>query len=256
MVPVHQEKYVEELLTPVLLFDCTLTDGQVERWSTHSATWQNTVYSPRVVGNSGFRIGLLADDGSDWGNRMTVTLANTDGYVTSLHRTENLKGCALLVSFAFLDPESGQIVSTPEAVFAGIGDAPEELTTSVGQINFTSRFSIQRLALPPTRIQEACPWSFPRNAAERAEAVSGGASGTYSRFYPCGYSPDQAGGCGNVDGNPIGLRRTWHVAAGRPRAGDSEIRRIPVPAINLAGAKLWLIAEVLVASGGRKSQDQ
>ena len=205
MVPVHQEKYVEELLTPVLLFDCTLTDGQVERWSTHSATWQNTVYSPRVVGNSGFRIGLLADDGSDWGNRMTVTLANTDGYVTSLHRTENLKGCALLVSFAFLDPESGQIVSTPEAVFAGIGDAPEELTTSVGQINFTSRFSIQRLALPPTRIQEACPWSFPRNAAERAEAVSGGASGTYSRFYPCGYSPDQAGGCGNVDGggNPF-----------------------------------------------------
>jgi hypothetical protein len=119
MVPVHQHKYVEELLTPVLLFDCTLADGQVERWSTHSATWQNIVYSPRVVSNSGFRIGLLADDGADWGNRMTVTLANTDGYVTNLHRTENLKGCALLVSFAFLDPESGQIVSTPEAVFTG-----------------------------------------------------------------------------------------------------------------------------------------
>ena len=205
MVPVHQHKYAEELLTPVLLFDCTLADGQVERWSTHSATWQNIAYSPRVVGNSGFSIGLLADDGSDWGNRMTVAIANTDGYVTHMHRSENLKGCKLLVSFAFLDPESGEIVSTPEAVFAGIGDAPEELTTSVGRINFISRFSLQRLALPQTRVQENCPWSFPRNAAERAEAVSGGVKGLYSRFYPCGYSADQAGGCGNRDGggNPF-----------------------------------------------------
>ena len=74
MVPVHQHKYAEELLTPVLLFDCTLPDGQVERWSTHSATLQSTSYSPRVVENGGFRIGLLADDRSDWGNRMTVEI--------------------------------------------------------------------------------------------------------------------------------------------------------------------------------------
>ena len=201
MVQVHQHKYVEELLTPVLLFDCTLADGQVERWSTHNAMWEGIAYSARVVGNSGFRIGLLADDGSDWGNRVTLALANTDGYITHLHHTGNLKGCSLLVSFAFLDPESGQIVSTPEAVFTGIGDAPEELTTSVGRINFISRFSLQRLALPQTRIQETCPWSFPRNASERAEAVSGGTKGIYSRFYPCGYSPDQTGGCGNSDGS-------------------------------------------------------
>jgi hypothetical protein len=201
MVPIHQHKYVEELLTPVLLFDCTLTDGQVERWSTHNATWQGTAYSPRVVANSGFKIGLLADDGADWGNRMSVVLANTDGYVTHLHHTENLKGCTLLVSFAFLDPESGQIQSTPEAVFTGVGDAPEELTTTSARINFISRFSLQRIALPQTRIQENCPWSFPRNAAERAEAVNGGAKGTYSRFYPCGYSADQSGGCGNLDAN-------------------------------------------------------
>ena len=201
MVPIHQHKYVEELLTPVLLFDCTLTDGSVEHWSTHSATWQGTAYSPRVVTNSEFRIGLLADDGADWGNRMSVVLANTDGYVTHLHHTENLKGCTLLASFAFLDPESGQIQSAPEAVFTGIGDAPEELTTTSARINFISRFSLQRIALPQTRIQENCPWSFPRNAVERAEAAQGGTKGIYSRFYPCGYSADQAGGCGNLDAN-------------------------------------------------------
>lgn len=206
MVPVHQHKYEEELLTPVLLFDCTLADGAIERWSTHKATWQGTAYSPRVVTNSGFSIGLLADDGVDWGNRMSVVLVNTDGYVTHLHHAENLKGCTLLVSFAFLDPESGQIQSTPEAVFSGIGDAPEELTTSSARMNFISRFSLQRLALPQTRIQEACPWAFPRNATERAEAVNGGIKGAYSRFYSCGYSADQADGCGNRDsvGNPFG----------------------------------------------------
>ncbi len=199
MVPTHQHKYVEELLTPVLLFDCTLTDGSVERWSTHSAIWQETAYIPRVITNTEFNVGLLADDGADWGNRMSVELVNTDGYITHLHHTENLKGCTLLVRFAFLDPESGQIESTPEAVFTGMGDAPEELTTISARINFTSRFSLQRIALPQTRIQEMCPWSFPRNEGERAEASNGGTKGIYSRFYPCGYSADQAGGCGNMD---------------------------------------------------------
>ncbi len=207
MVPIHQHKYVEELLTPVLLFDCTLTDGQVERWSTHSAIWQGTAYSPRVIANGEFSIGLLADDGADWGNRISVELVNTDGYVTHLHHAENLKGSTLLVRFAFLDPESGQIESTPEAVFTGIGDAPEELTTSSARINFISRFSLQRIALPQTRIQERCPWSFPRNEGERAEASNGGAKGIYSRFYHCGYSADQKGGCGNLD------------AAGKPFSG-------------------------------------
>jgi hypothetical protein len=198
MVPIDQLKYVEELLTPVLLYQCTLMDGQVEYWSTHSAAYQGVTYSPRIIENTGFEIGLLADDGADWGNRICVVLANTDGYVTQLHQTENLKGCQLLVQFAFLDPESGQIMATPQAVFTGIGDAPEQITTSTAQLNFTSRFSLQRLALPQTRIQENCPWSFPKSAAQRAEAVSGGSAGIYSRFYPCGYSADQAGGCGNL----------------------------------------------------------
>ena len=199
MVPTHQHKYAEELLTPVLLFDCTLASGQVERWSTHSATWQGAKYDARVIANGDFHIGLLADDGTDWGNRMSVVLVNSDGYVTHLHHTGNLKGCTLLARFAFLDPESGQIESTPEAVFTGVGDAPEELSTSSARLNFISRFSLQRIALPQTRIQEACPWSFPRNAPERAEAATGGTRGIYSRFYPCGYSADQTAGCGNLD---------------------------------------------------------
>ncbi len=198
MVPIDQLKYVEELPTPVLLYDCTLTDGQIEYWSTHSATYQGVTYSPRILENTGFGIGLLADDGADWGNRISLVLANTDGYVTQLHQNENLKGCQLLVRFAFLDPESAQVMATPQAVFTGIGDAPEQLTTTRAKLNFTSRFSLQRLALPQVRIQENCPWAFPQTQAQRVEAVSGGTQGLYSRFYACGYSADQQGGCGNL----------------------------------------------------------
>ncbi|MGO9240425.1 MAG: phage tail protein [Bryobacteraceae bacterium] len=198
MVPNDQLKYVEEMLTPVLLYECTLVDGQIEYWSTHSATYEGVTYSPRILENTGFEIGLLADDGADWGNRISLVLANTDAYVTQLHQDQNLKGCQLLVQFAFLDPASGQVMATPQAVFTGIGDAPEQITTTKAKLNFSSRFSLQRLAVPQVRIQENCPWSFPQNAAQRAEAVSGGSAGLYSRFYPCGYSADQAGGCGNL----------------------------------------------------------
>jgi hypothetical protein len=59
-----------------------------------------------------------------------------------------------------------------------------------------------------------------------------------------------------VCGHQSGLRRPWHVAERHPRTGDSEVRRVPVSAVNLVGAKLGLLAEILVASRGRKSKDE
>jgi hypothetical protein len=42
VVPIDQEKYAEELRTPVLLFDCALQSGAVQHWSTHSVLYQTT----------------------------------------------------------------------------------------------------------------------------------------------------------------------------------------------------------------------
>jgi hypothetical protein len=56
---------------------------------------------------------------------------------------------------------------------------------------------MQRILLPQMRVQRRCPWMFPSNAEQRAEAVAGD---RYSPFFSCGYSPDQAGGCGNTNG--------------------------------------------------------
>ena len=61
---------------------------------------------------------------------------------------------------------------------------------------------MQRTVVPNVRVERMCPWRFPTTAAQRLEAVDGGASrGKYSQFYRCGYSPDQANGAGNLDGN-------------------------------------------------------
>ncbi len=66
---------------------------------------------------------------------------------------------------------------------------------------------MQRIALPPLQVQKRCPWQFPATAEQRQESVSGGEAGRFSQFYNCGYSPDIAGGCGNLNnGSPFATR--------------------------------------------------
>src|SRR6185369_16459301 len=68
------------------------------------------------------------------------------------------------------------------------------------RITFTNRLNLQRVVLPEVRIQRRCPWVFPATADQRLEALNGGAKGKYSALYRCGYSPDQAGGVGTLNG--------------------------------------------------------
>ena len=51
--------------TPLLVFDCELGDGQVERWSTHQVTVSGKLYSARVLQNNLFSIQTASDQGLD-----------------------------------------------------------------------------------------------------------------------------------------------------------------------------------------------
>jgi hypothetical protein len=65
-----------------------------------------------------------------------------------------------------------------------------------------NRISMQRTVIPNVRVERMCPWRFPTTAAQRLIAVDGGVEqGKYSPYYRCGYSPDQANGTGNLDGD-------------------------------------------------------
>lgn len=193
-------KSQEATQTPLLLFECTLADGSVERWSTHRVQAEGFPYEPRVLRHSGFEMRLGAEDGLDHGSRLTLTLANVDGRISQLDAATGWRGARLKVRFGFFDLETGQPVSELAAVFSGIANPAEELTEREARLSFLNRLSLQRLQVPQLRIQARCPWRFPETRSEREQGAADHAEGRYSPFYRCGYSPDVEGGRGNLNG--------------------------------------------------------
>ncbi|MGB9610473.1 MAG: phage tail protein, partial [Bryobacteraceae bacterium] len=201
---IDQLKSQEATQTPLLLFECTLADGTIERWCTHRVRAGGQEYEPRVLRHSGFEMRLGAEDGLDHGARLTVVLANVDGRISQIDAATGWRGARLKVWFAFFDVETGEPVSELAAVFSGIANPVEELTEREARLSFLNRLSLQRLQVPQIRIQSRCPWRFPETREQREEAAEGGPAGRYSAFYRCGYSPDVEGGRGNFDrGEPF-----------------------------------------------------
>ncbi|MBC7925552.1 MAG: hypothetical protein H7039_07835, partial [Bryobacteraceae bacterium] len=183
--------------TPLLLFECTLPNGVVERWSTHAVQSGGHAFAARVLKHNLMDFAASSEDSIDAVSRVAVTLANADSHFSQVNRTPGLKGSKLTVQFVFADLTPGTAVSEPLTLFRGVCDPPEEITESAIRLAFASRMSLQRILFPEVRIQRRCPWIFPVNANQRAEAKDGGSRGPNSPFYRCGYSPDVPGGIGN-----------------------------------------------------------
>ncbi|MBA3975568.1 MAG: hypothetical protein C0504_15280 [Candidatus Solibacter sp.] len=266
MQSIHEMKRSETPETPVLLFDCELRDGRTERWATHEATVDGESYTARVLKHNAIELRAGAEEGVDAAGRMAVTLDNVDGYVSQLDRTVGLKGAKLRVRLAFVDVETGQAASEPVAVFLGAANPPEELAESFARVSFVSRLGLQRVALPQLRIQPRCPWAFPSTAAQREEAVNGGAEGRYSPFHGCGYSADAVNGAGTIGPEgpyaSCGYTKTDCAARGmytvdalaRPTARFAGFQFLPPSvAVRAHGDKDWAQSEAV--DGRAKSND-
>src|SRR5579871_1166565 len=189
--------------TPLLLFDCVLSNGITESWSTHKVTVGTTTYAPRVIQHSSFDIQTASDQGVDGSPKISLVLANADSHFSEIERAMGWKGARLTVGFLFYDLRSNVALTDTVVVFQGICNPPDEIRESTFRLTATNRMNLQRLLLPQVRIQRRCPWEFPATADQRAEALSGGPNGKYSRYYRCGYSPDVTGGTGTLnDGAP------------------------------------------------------
>ncbi len=186
--------------TPLLLFDCVLNSGAVERWSTHAATVNGEQYQARVLRHNLFEMQSGAADGIDAIANISIWLANADSHFSEIERNTGWKGSKITAQFVFYDLSQGQAASEVQVLFTGVADAPAEITESTLRLTVTNNLSLQRLLLPEVRVERRCPWTFPGAAAQRAEAVAGGTEGKYSPFYRCGYSPDAPGGHGNLSG--------------------------------------------------------
>ncbi len=185
--------------TPLLVFECTLADGRVERWSTHSVTVGGVTYAARILQHNAFEIQTASDQGVDGIPRISVLLANADSHFSEVERAVGWKGARLKVGFLFYDLRNDGSLTDTAVIFQGICNPPDEIRESTFRLTATNRMNLQRLLLPQVRIQRRCPWDFPGTEEQRTEAVDGGASGKYSRFYRCGYSAGVAEGQGSLN---------------------------------------------------------
>jgi hypothetical protein len=190
--------------TPLLVFECTLSDGRVERWSTHGVTVEGAQYAARVLQHNTFEIQTASDQGVDGIPRISIVLANADSHFSEIERAIGWKGARLKVGFLFYDLRNDAALTVKAVIFQGICNPPDEIREATFRITATNRMNLQRLLLPQVRIQRRCPWDFPATQEQRQEATDGGTNGKYSRFYKCGYSAGVSGGTGALsDGAPF-----------------------------------------------------
>jgi len=187
--------------TPVLLFECLLSNASVERWSTHQVQIDGNLYKARILQHNLFDIRSMSDDGVDGLSKVSITLANADSYFSQIEREIGMKGGKVKVSFLFVDLKTGLATSDQRVVFRGLSNPPDEIRESTVRLTFVSRLSLQRTLLPEVRIQRRCPWVFPSTLAQRTEGVHGANKAKYSPFFRCGYSPDVSDGVGTLDGS-------------------------------------------------------
>jgi len=200
MLSIYDLKELAVTDTPLLLFNCVLQNGQAEYWSTHQVTYAGNTYAPRVMKHNLFEVQTSSDQGVDAIPRVSLSMANADSYFSELERSVGWKGATLTVTFLFYNLLENAPTSDSAVLFQGMVNPPDKSTESLFQFSAVNLMNMQRVLLPPVRIQRRCPWLFPSNSQQRLEAVSGGGSGQYSLFYPCGYSPDQSGGVGAMVG--------------------------------------------------------
>src|SRR3984957_7064214 len=199
MATINVLKELEVPGTPLFLFDCTLSTGDVQHWSTHNVTVNGQVYLSRVLKHNIFDLNSSPEAATDGVSTVSITLANADSFLSSIERNIGWKGSALVVTFLFFDLTNQVAASDSQVSFRGIANPPDQSTESTLRLSFTNTLNLQRVFLPEVRIQKLCPWNFPSTAAQRQEAVSGGTQAAFSPFYRCGYSPDQTGGGGNLN---------------------------------------------------------
>src|SRR5690349_9953670 len=196
MPTIDQLKEEQTPPTPLFLFECILRNGSVERWGTHAVSFEGNSYDARLLRHNLFELAASSEE-----SKISITLANADSHFSEIERETGFRGAQVAVRFLFYDLTAQSAASEARLVFRGIANAAEETTEATLRVTFRNRLNLQRIVLPEVRIQRRCPWVFPASTDQRQEALDGGAKGKYSALYRCGYSADQTGGVGTLDGS-------------------------------------------------------
>ena len=211
--------------TPLLVFDCALsrrTDGALEY---ARCSGGRSDLRARVLRHNVFELQASSDQGVDGVPRISLVLANADSHCSQIERTIGWKGARLTAALVFYDLRNGAAFTERSVLFQGICNPPDEILEATFRITATNRMNLQRLLLPQVRIQRRCPWEFPGDESKREEAVDGGTSGKYSRYYRCGYSAGVAGGTGDWRAATLSSRADYTRTDCEARGMFSQLRR-------------------------------
>ncbi|HWF10757.1 MAG TPA: phage tail protein [Bryobacteraceae bacterium] len=187
--------------TPLFLFDCTLSDGTVRRWSSRTISWSGVAYEGRVIRHNVFEAQMASDLQIGGAPKLSFELANADSELSEIERQTGFKGALLIVRSIFFDLSAGVATTDAVVVFRGLMNPPDLITETVFRLSAMNRISMQRTVIPDVRVQRLCPWRFPATVAQRLTALDGGPRSKYSPLFRCGYSPDQPSGVGNLNGD-------------------------------------------------------
>jgi hypothetical protein len=238
--------------TPLFFFDCTLADGTVRHWCSQTVTWNGTPYEGRLVRQNQFEAQLASDTQVGGAPKLTFELANADSELSEIEQQTGFKGAQLIVQSVFFDLVAGAATTDSAVVFRGLMNPPDTITETTFRLSAMNRISMQRTVVPNVRVERMCPWRFPSTAAQRLEAVDGGASqGKYSFFYRCGYSPDQANGVGNLDGN-VPFTSCSYSRSDCEQRGMFNIDTSGRPTARFGGLE-YLPPTILVRGAGQKN---
>ena len=119
MASIHTIKEQTTPDTPLLLFECVMPDGTVERWCTHQVRVDGQTYSARVLSHNVFEMRGGSEDGVDGVSRVSLTLANADSRFSQLERNAGIKGAKLTVRFAFYDLKADAATTAATVLFRG-----------------------------------------------------------------------------------------------------------------------------------------
>ena len=161
MATIDQLKEQEAPPTPLFLFDCVLSSGSTERWSTHAVTFGGNAYNARLLKHNLFELRASSDSGLDGSAKITVTLANADSHFSEIERETGFKGSQVTIQFLFFDLVGNAAASEARVVFRGTANPAEEITESTFKVTFNNRLNLQRIVLPEVQILRRCPWMFP-----------------------------------------------------------------------------------------------
>ena len=185
--------------TPVFLFDCTMADASIQRWSSQTIQISGIQYEGRVLKHNLFEAQVASDTQIGGSPKLSFELANADSYFSEVEQEIGFKGSLLIVSSLFVNTTTAEATTDAVVVFRGLANPPDLITESTFRLSAMNRMSMQRTQLPEVSVQRLCPWRFPNSAAQRGLGVDNGPENKYSFFYRCGYSADQTGGVGNLN---------------------------------------------------------